>query len=167
MRPGEWDTYNSLGFSDTNGSDRQPDLVIVHNKKRTCRIVVFTVLADHWVNLKESEKTIDTYILLENWKNQKKKKTNNNKGLVSLRNKKTSGDHPRYSIIKIGQNTEKSAADSRILALTLTPVQVNKLTLVGKTPGSKIIFSQPNVLESQMLCQLPFTALILISRLGL
>ena len=34
-----------------------------------------------------------------------------------LGNKKTGGDHPNYSIIKIGQNTEKSPGDLRSLKL--------------------------------------------------
>ena len=40
---------------------RQPDLVIVNNKKRTCQIVNFAVSADHRVKLKESEKR-DKYL---------------------------------------------------------------------------------------------------------
>ena len=35
----------------------------------------------------------------------------------------TSGDHPNYSIIENGQNTEKSPADLRRLAVTQTPVK--------------------------------------------
>ena len=35
-------------------------------------------------------------------------------------NKRTSGDHPDYSNIKIGQNTENSAGDLRRLAVTQT-----------------------------------------------
>ena len=41
-------------------SARQPDLIIINkNKKinRTCKIVNFAVSNDHWVKLKESEKT--------------------------------------------------------------------------------------------------------------
>ena len=30
-------------------TDRQPDLIIVNKKKRTCQIVDFAILADHWV----------------------------------------------------------------------------------------------------------------------
>ena len=40
-----------------------------------------------------------------------------------LENKSTSSDHPVYSIIKIGQNTEKSPGDLRRFALTRTPVK--------------------------------------------
>ena len=42
------------------------------------------------------------------------------KGFGRLGNKKTSGDHPDYSIIKIGQNTEKSPGNLKRLALTQT-----------------------------------------------
>ena len=35
---------------------RQPDLIIIIKKKRTCQIVDFAVLADHRVKLKENEK---------------------------------------------------------------------------------------------------------------
>ena len=38
---------------------------------------------------------------------------------------RTSGDHPNNSIIKIGQNTEKSPRDLRTLVVTQTPVKVN------------------------------------------
>ena len=35
---------------------RRPDLIIINSKKRICKIVVFAVLADHRINLKEGEK---------------------------------------------------------------------------------------------------------------
>ena len=47
-------------------------------------------------------------------------------------NKRRSRDHPNYSVIKIGQNTEKSPGDLRRLAVTQTPVINPLLTLVGK-----------------------------------
>ena len=50
-----------------------------------------------------------------------------------LGNKRTSGDHPNYSIIKIGQKTEKSPGDLKRLALTQTPVENHQLTPVWKT----------------------------------
>ena len=41
------------------------------------------------------------------------------KSLVKgLKNQRTSGDHPVYSIIKIDQNTEKGPGDLRRLAVT-------------------------------------------------
>ena len=36
---------------------------------------------------------------------------------------KTSGDHPNYSLVEIGQNTEKSPGDLRRIAVTQTPVE--------------------------------------------
>ena len=40
------------------------------------------------------------------------------KGIRELGNKRTSRDHPDYSIIKISQNTEKSPGDLRKFAVT-------------------------------------------------
>ena len=39
-------------------------------------------------------------------------------GTGGLGHKRTSGDHPNYYIIEIGQNTEKSPEDLRRLAVT-------------------------------------------------
>ena len=39
-----------------------------------------------------------------------------NKGMGGVGNKRTSGDHPNYCIIEIGQNTEKSSGHLRRLA---------------------------------------------------
>ena len=38
-----------------------PDLIIINNKKRTCKIVDFAVPADHRIKLKECEKK-DKYL---------------------------------------------------------------------------------------------------------
>ena len=43
------------------------------------------------------------------------------------------GDHPNYSIIENGQNTEKSPGDLRRLTVTQTPVKNTQLTLMQKT----------------------------------
>ena len=48
-------------------------------------------------------------------------------------NWRTSRDHLNYSIVKIGQNTEKSPGDLRRLVVTQTPVKDHQLTLVSKT----------------------------------
>ena len=50
-----------------------------------------------------------------------------------LGNKRTSWDLPNYIIIEIGQNIGKSSGDLRKLAVTQTPVENHRLTLVGKT----------------------------------
>ena len=47
-----------------------------------------------------------------------------------LRNKMTSGDHPNYSIVEYGQNTEKSPGDLRRLTVTQTPVKDYRLRLM-------------------------------------
>ena len=51
-------------------------------------------------------------------------------GTGGLGNKKTSGDHPNHSYIKIVQNTEKSPGDLRRLVVTQTPVSNHQLTLM-------------------------------------
>ena len=55
-----------------------------------------------------------------------------NKGTRGLRNKRTSGNHPNYCIIQIGQNTEKSPRDLRRLAVTQTPVKDHQPTIMWK-----------------------------------
>ena len=37
-------------------SDRRPDLTVINKKKRTCKIVDFTLPADHRIKQKENEK---------------------------------------------------------------------------------------------------------------
>ena len=54
------------------------------------------------------------------------------KGTGGLRNKGTSGDHPNYYIIEIGQNTEKSPGDLRRLAVIQNSVKDHQLTLMWK-----------------------------------
>ena len=56
-----------------------------------------------------------------------------------LGNNRTTGDHPNYCIIGIGQNTEKSPGDLRRLVVPQTPVRNHRLTLVGKTLKRKQI----------------------------
>ena len=55
------------------------------------------------------------------------------KGTGRQGDKNKRGEHPDYSIIKIGQNTEKRSGDLMRLALIQTPVEKHQLTLVGKT----------------------------------
>ena len=49
-------------------------------------------------------------------------------GTEGLGNKRASGDHPNYSIIKIGMNTKESPGDLRKLALIQTAVRKHRLT---------------------------------------
>ena len=96
---------------------RRPDQEIVNKEKRTCRIVDFTVPADHSVKLKDNEKR-DKYLDLA----RELKKLWNIKvtvisivigtlstvikrigtGTGGLGNKRTGEDHPNYSIVEIG-----------------------------------------------------------------
>ena len=51
-------------------------------------------------------------------------------GTGGLENKRTSGDHPNYSIVEIGENTEKCPGDLTRLAVAEIPVKDHKLPLV-------------------------------------
>ena len=55
------------------------------------------------------------------------------KGTEGHGNKRTSEDHPNYSIIKIVQNTEKSPGDLWRFAVTQTSVKDHQLMLMCKT----------------------------------
>ena len=66
-----------------------------------------------------------------------------------LENKRTSRDHNDNSIIKIGQNTEKSPGDLRRLAITQTPVRNYRLMLVLKT-----LKKMKNTIDSGMVTRL-------------
>ena len=63
--PGEWHAYTPMGFWHTNGSPNLCQMTRPYNnnkrKKRTCWIVDFALLTDHWVKLIESEKK-DKYL---------------------------------------------------------------------------------------------------------
>ena len=54
-------------------------------------------------------------------------------GAGRLENKRTRGDHPNYSFIKIGQNTEKGPVVLKRLAVTETRMRNHQLKLVWKT----------------------------------
>ena len=54
------------------------------------------------------------------------------KGTGRLRNQRTSWNHPDYSIIMIGRNTEKSPGDLRRLAVSHTPVKDHQLMFMWK-----------------------------------
>ena len=111
-------------------------------KRKTCRIVDLAVPTDHWLELKESKKRDNTYILQKNWK----KRNMNliviqivigvlgtlNKETEGLGNKKTSGEHPHCSIVDIGQNTKKNPGELKSLVFTQSPEENHQLTLVWK-----------------------------------
>ena len=50
-----------------------------------------------------------------------------------LGNKRTSKEHPNYSIVEIDSNTEKSPGNLKRLAITQTPSKNHLLTLMLKT----------------------------------
>ena len=97
----------------------------------------FAVPADQWVKLKEIKKR-DKYLDLAkdlktmgheddadtdcNWCARNKPRSIR-KGTGSVVNKRTSGDHPDDSIIKIGHNTDESPGDLKRLVVTQTPVE--------------------------------------------
>ena len=121
-------------------SARRPDFIIINKKKkkRICKIIDFTVPADHRIKLKEYEKK-DKYLDLAR---ELKKLLNMKvtiipivigafgtvtkrllKGIAGLGSWRPSGDHPNDSIIENGQNTKKSPVDLRGLAVTQIPVK--------------------------------------------
>ena len=111
-------------------SARRPDLMIVKKKKKIAsRIVDFAVPANHRIKVKENKKK-DKYLDLarEVKKSMEYKSDGDNncnwcdryshhvieKGSGGLGNKKMSGSHQDYSIIKIDQNTEESPVDEEV-----------------------------------------------------
>ena len=143
--PGEWvaETSEILRYKQITQyrPNNQPDLMTTTTTtttKGTCRIVDFAVPADLRVKLKESEKK-DKYLDLarELTKNVKYESVGYSSynwwswychqmivtGIGGLRNNRTRGVYPNYSIVKIGQNTTKSPGDLRRFAVTQTPVK--------------------------------------------
>ena len=53
-------------------------------------------------------------------------------GTGRIGNKRKNGDYPDYSVVEIGENTEKSPGDLRRFEVTQTPVENHQLTLVKK-----------------------------------
>ena len=51
-------------------------------------------------------------------------------GIGGIGNKRTSGNHPNYNIVVIGQNTKKSSGDLSRRAVSQTPVENHQLTVV-------------------------------------
>ncbi len=106
--------------------------MIINKKKRTCKIVDFAAPADNRIILKEREKK-EKYLDLgrkikKKYGTQSDDYTNRDwcfrdgneitiKGTGGLGSWRTSGDHPNYSIIENGYNTEKSPGN--LLSLKL------------------------------------------------
>ena len=127
---------------------RRPDLIIINNRKRICKIVDFAAPADHRINLKESEKK-DKYLDLAR---ELKKLWNMKvtivpivigafdtvtkgflKGLEDLEVSGWVETIQTDSIAEDGQNTETSPGDLRRLAVIQTPVKNHQLILMWKT----------------------------------
>ena len=105
----------------------------------------FSISADHRVKVKENEKR-DEYLDLAR---KLKKKLWNMKlmvisivisalyqkigiGVRGFGYKRTSWNHPKYSIAEIGQNSKKSSGELRRLAVSHTPVENHYVKLVWK-----------------------------------
>ena len=84
--PGEWDAKTHMGFWDTNISPTLREMTRPcdnQQRKRTCKIVEFVVLANPKVKLKESEKKdkyldIDTELKKKNGEHESNSDTNCN-----------------------------------------------------------------------------------------
>ena len=104
----------------------------------------FAVLTDQRVKLKENEKKDKYFDLEKTVEHESDVYTNSNwcswyshrriiKRTRGLGNKRTCGDHQNYFTAEIGQNTEKSPGDLRILADIKTSVK-DQQTLIRKIP---------------------------------
>ena len=111
-------------------------------------MVVFAVLTDHGIKLKESEKKDKLPDFTKELKNSVEA---NNDSYTNyhgcscyslwrtctrpggLGNERRSGDNLNHNFIRIGQNTEKSPRDLRWLVVTQTPEKDPQITLMGKT----------------------------------
>ena len=89
-------------------------------------------------------------------------------GTGGLGNKRTSGDHPNYSIVEIGLKTKKSPGEFRRLAVTQTPVKNHQLMLVWKildfiklatVQTGQIIWKKERKKDPNKICIIVFTAL--------
>ena len=151
--PGKRDVRNSLWFWNTTGSPNLGQTTrlreCLQKKKRKKRKENlpnngFAVPVER----RKAKSEMNTWNLQENWKNygtwkwrwyqlQLARSVSHQRigtGTEGVRNKRMSGDHSNYSIVKIGQNILKSPGDLRIHGVTQNPVENHQLTLVWKTP---------------------------------
>ena len=126
-------------------SARRPDQVVTNKKRELAELwTLLSQLTTVWNWKKKNEKKIGTSNLPGNWKTVEHESdgdTNFNwyswyshqrigTRTEVLGNKGMSEDHPNYSIIMIGQNTEENPGDLKKLAVTQTSVTNHRLALV-------------------------------------
>ena len=152
--PWEWDAQIPRGFWNTNTSPNLGQTIRSCNnqqQKRSCWIVDFAVPADLRVKLKESEKREKNLDLAGELKKPWKKHESNDDtnynwcscsshqtigtGDRAFVNQRTSGGHPNYSIIEIGQSPRNLSR----LVVSQTPVRHHQVTLIWKTRKGVII----------------------------
>ena len=141
---------NSKGFWDINESPNSSQMHRLSwwtkkekKKKRTWRLVNLAIRSDNRVKIKESE-NIYKYLymgreLKELWNMNGRWTQLNLAQFKRFWNTRKNGwknrkleDHPNYSIVEIGQNTEKNPWHLRRLAVPQTPVKDHLLRLVWK-----------------------------------
>ena len=71
--------------------------------------------------------------------------------IIGFGNERSSGDNPNYSIVEIGQNTEKSPGNLRRLFASQTPVKDHRLTLMGKTLNNNNNNNNNNRIKAKLL----------------
>ena len=95
-------------------------------------IIIIIIWINSWILLGNSKKIVEhesddyTNHNFCSWYSQQRIGTRTGE----IGNKRTSGDHPNYSFIKIDQNTEKRPGDLWRLVVTQNPVKDHRLTLV-------------------------------------
>ena len=117
-------------YMDEQRQDNQ--LEPTNNGSVPIRYVTLKTCRKQWPTVKGGEKGSGISLLMMNWYTSKNPQSIA-KPIGILRNKRTSGYHPVYSIIKISQNTEESPGDSKRFAVTQPPMRNHQLTLVRKT----------------------------------
>ena len=123
-------------------SARRPNLLIIEKKKELAKLWTLLSRLIKKMKLKKEKIRISTSTLLGYWKKHEGDNYTNNdwcshpkiiKKTGRLGGWRMSGDHPNYSIIENGHNTEKSPGDLKRLAVTQTPVKNHQLKVMWKT----------------------------------
>ena len=134
----QWDLDRSPNLS------QKPRPNNIQKKKKNLQIVDFGVPAEHRIKVKDCDKKDKNFDLARELKKYEHEGDNyyncgwcfrySNKRIIKgtggLGNWQTSGDHPNYSIVENGQNTEEIPGDLRRLAVTQTLVKDHQLKLM-------------------------------------